>query len=124
MEGFLKSHKDMSKQVEMVKLYRQSDGATKEFKKSAFNKHMKDEHLRRGFAIVADVPTKKVEEKPVDSIEKPKVIPPAGVEIEPTSPDSNDLSDLKVSELRELAQEKGVKGYANMKKVELIEALS
>lgn len=34
-----------------------------------------------------------------------------------------DYSDMKVSELKELAKERGINGYSDMKKVELIEVL-
>ena len=40
-----------------------------------------------------------------------------------TYSESEDLEDKKVSELKEMAKDKGVEGYANMKKEELIEAL-
>jgi len=37
--------------------------------------------------------------------------------------EKKDLSKLKVSELKELAKEKGIKGYTTMKKAELLDAL-
>ncbi|MCF6466351.1 Rho termination factor N-terminal domain-containing protein [Clostridium sp. Cult2] len=37
---------------------------------------------------------------------------------------SNKLEDLKVSQLKEIAKEKGIEGYSNMKKEELIKALT
>jgi ribosomal protein L20 len=37
--------------------------------------------------------------------------------------EKTDLSKLKVSELKELAKEKGIKGYTTMKKAELLDAL-
>lgn len=33
------------------------------------------------------------------------------------------LADLKVAELKEIAKEKGIEGFDNMKKLELIEAI-
>ncbi|MCL6437220.1 MAG: Rho termination factor N-terminal domain-containing protein [Rubrobacteraceae bacterium] len=42
---------------------------------------------------------------------------------EQPSPSPADLSEKTVEELRELAKARGISGYANMKKAELIEAL-
>lgn len=45
-------------------------------------------------------------------------------EVEETLEDEIDLSTLTVVELKEIAKEKGIKGYSNMTKQQLIDAIN
>ena len=129
----------MAKEQKTIKLYRESDGAKKEYKEHVFKPYMKSEHLKRGFRIVAEfsdeAPKEKAENpvKPIpnipEAIAKAKVEADAKEEVEPEGPafvesEAVDLNTLKVSELRKLAAKANVQGYVNMKKTELVEALS
>ncbi len=56
----------------------------------------------------------------------PKEVKEEKIEVKATKEDKKDSSDLSsktVAELKEMAKEKGIEGYTNMKKAELIDAL-
>ena len=56
----------------------------------------------------------------------PKEVKEEKIEVKATKEkmkDSSDLSSKTVAELKEMAKEKGIEGYTNMKKAELIDAL-
>lgn len=64
--------------------------------------------------------------KEVQTPKEPKITkePKEEKEVKKTKPEAIDLSTLKVAELKNLAKEKGLSNYSDLKKAELIELLS
>ncbi len=73
-------------------------------------------------------PAEKTEVKEAPKAEAPKAEPKKEVKaepkVEPVAEETKALSTLKVAELKELAKAKGIENYADLKKAELIDALS
>ena len=76
------------------------------------------------FASYVAIAKDALEGKTVKSAEVKKVNKAAEAATSETEAESTDLNSLKVAELREMAEANGIEGAADMKKAELVDALS